>query len=121
VLPALVRKEWKRLRRRHRRGDDPHEVRKAAKRLRYAYELVEPVWGKQAKRPRQAARELTRVLGDRQDTLVSREWLAALAGGRTSGLAGFALGRVHALEERHEAELLDEAESRWQELKSVRW
>jgi CHAD domain-containing protein len=121
VLPALVRKEWKRLRRRHRRGADPHEVRKAAKRLRYAYELVEPVWGKEAKRPRQAASELTRVLGERQDTLVSREWLAALAGGGTSGGAAFALGRVHALEERHEAELLDEAESRWQDLKSVRW
>jgi CHAD domain-containing protein len=121
VLPALVRKEGKRLRRRHRRAADPHEVRKAAKRLRYAYELLEPVWGKQAKRPRQAARDLTRVLGDRQDTLVAREWLVALAGGHTSGRVGFVLGRVHSLEEQHEVELLDEAESLWPALTSLTW
>jgi CHAD domain-containing protein len=121
VLPALVRKEWKRLRRRRHRAADPHEVRKAAKRLRYAYELVEPVWGKAARRPRQAARDLTQVLGDRQDTLVSREWLSALAGGRTSGRAGFVLGRVHAQEEQHEVELLDDAGSRWRALKSLTW
>jgi CHAD domain-containing protein len=121
VLPRLVDKEWKRLRRRHRRAGDPHEVRKAAKRLRYAYELVEPVWGSEAKRPRQVARELTRVLGDRQDTVVAREWLVRLAAGRTSGRAGFVLGRAHAREEQHEVELLDEAATVWRELKSVRW
>ncbi len=121
VLPKLVRKEWKRMRRRHHRADDPHEVRKAAKRLRYAYELVEPVWSDRAKRPRQAARELTRVLGDRQDTLVAREWLSSLAAGHTSGRAGFVLGRVHAGEELSELALLEEAATVWRELKSVRW
>jgi CHAD domain-containing protein len=121
VLPKLVRREGKRLRRRHRTADNPHDVRKAAKRLRYAYELVEPVWGSEAELPGKVAHELTRLLGDRQDTLVAREWLVRLSAGRTSGRAGFVLGRVHAQEEQREAELLEEAASAWRELKSVRW
>lgn len=121
VLPKLVRKEGKRLRRRHRTAENPHDLRKATKRMRYAYELVEPAWGNEAERPREAAHELTRVLGDRQDIVVAREWLVRLAAGRTSGRAGFVLGRVHAQEEQREAELLEEAASAWRELKSVRW
>jgi CHAD domain-containing protein len=122
VLPARVRKEWKRLRRSHEDSGDPHEVRKAAKRLRYAYEVVEPAWGKDAARPRKAARELTRVLGDRQDTLVARDWLVALSSeaGRSDDSA-FVFGRLHAREEGLEGELLERAEAAWRELKKLRW
>jgi CHAD domain-containing protein len=121
VLPRRVRKEWKRLRRR-RKGGDPHEIRKAAKRLRYAYELLEPAWGKRAARPRKAAREMTRVLGDRQDGIAARAWLVALAAEATrDGEGSFSFGRLHALEEQREVELLDEAERAWKALKKVRW
>ena len=121
VLPRLVRKEGKRVRRR-RRADDPHELRKAVKRLRYAYELVEPAWGKKARRPRQAARELTRVLGDRQDTLVAREWLVELSSDATGRKeSAFVFGRLHMLEEQHETEYLEQAEPCWDHLKSVAW
>jgi CHAD domain-containing protein len=120
VLPALVRKEWKRLRRRHRDAADPHEVRKAAKRLRYAYELLEPVWGS-ASKPRKAASDLTSTLGDRQDTIVAREWLVTMAHSGASGAAGFVFGRAHAQEELDEVVLLQQAAKQWRTLKSVRW
>jgi CHAD domain-containing protein len=121
VLPRRVRKEWKRLRRRRKSGD-PHELRKAAKRVRYAYELLEPAWGKRAARPRKAARELTRVLGDRQDGVAAREWLVALAAEATrDGEPSFSFGRLHAHEEEREPELLAEAEEAWKALKKVRW
>jgi CHAD domain-containing protein len=120
VLPGLVAKEWKRVRRRHRDGVDPHEVRKAVKRMRYAYELVEPVWGS-ARKPRRAARKMTKILGDRQDTIVAREWLVTMASGGANGQAGFVFGRLHAQEELHEAALLQQAASEWRRLKSARW
>ncbi|HEX5088428.1 MAG TPA: CHAD domain-containing protein [Nocardioides sp.] len=121
VLPELVRQEGKRMRRRRREAEDPHEVRKAAKRLRYAYELVEPVWRAEAKGPREAAGRLTSVLGERQDTVVARDWLVTLSAGVRSGRAGFVLGRIHAQEQQRELELLDEADSVWQELKALSW
>jgi CHAD domain-containing protein len=120
VLPRLVRKETTRVDRRHR-SDDPHELRKAAKRLRYAYELVEPAWGKDASRPRKAARELTRVLGERQDTLVSREWLVALASQAEGRQDAFLFGRLHAREVQHELDLLDQAEPLWGDLEHRVW
>jgi CHAD domain-containing protein len=122
VLPPLVHRDGKRVRRRIRRGDDPHEVRKAAKRLRYAYELVEPVWGRRATRPREAAEELTTVLGDRQDGLVAREWLVVLASeALRTGDSAFTLGRLHALEEQREVEQLEAALRAWRRLDAVRW
>jgi CHAD domain-containing protein len=120
VLPTLVRKEWKRARRRHRDAADPHEVRKAVKRLRYAYELLEPVWDS-ATKPGDAAATVTSILGDRQDTIVAREWLLTMAHSGASGAAGFVFGRAHAQEELDEVELLQQAASAWRTLKSVRW
>jgi CHAD domain-containing protein len=121
VLPGLVRKEQKRVRRRHQ-AEDPHELRKAVKRLRYAYELVEPIWDKTARRPRNAARELTRVLGDRQDTLAARAWLVALPSEAMCDHEGaFVFGRLHALEEQHETALLEQVEPQWRNLTSLSW
>lgn len=122
VLPPLVRKEGKRVRRRYRRQEDPHEVRKAAKRLRYAYEVLEPAWGEKAAEPRQVAEELTQVLGDRQDSLAARAWLVDLeAEARQSSAGAFTLGRLHALEQGHESDRLEEAWQVYEELDSVRW
>lgn len=86
-----------------------HDLRKAAKRLRYAAETWEPVGGPDAGRVVAAAKLLTSHLGDRQDTIVSRAHLAALA--READAAGeptFTYGRLHAREQQR-AEDLDAA------------
>jgi CHAD domain-containing protein len=124
VLPPRLAREWRRLRRRHRDGADVHDVRRAVKRLRYAFELVEPAWGSRATAPRKAARDLTRVLGDRQDSVVAREWLHALAAeAARAGVPSFALGRLHAREEQREREALADAEAAWAALERAvsRW
>jgi CHAD domain-containing protein len=79
VLPELVARDWRRLRRemrRARRAAHPdtalHQVRKDAKRLRYAAETLEPAWGRDATLLAVAATGLQEHLGERQDTVVSR-------------------------------------------------
>ncbi|QYF89251.1 CHAD domain-containing protein [Arthrobacter sp. PAMC25284] len=92
------------------RGEGLHEVRKAAKRLRYAAEFVVEYgpsggqnWGKRiarAKRTAAAARGIQTILGQYQDSVVARSLLRdlAVAPGR-DGTDGFTLGRLHALED----------------------
>ncbi len=83
-----------------------HEVRKAAKRLRYAAEVARPGLGKPAKRLAKRAKEVTQVLGERQDTVVAREHLLALAD--DAGAAGeptFTYGLLHARQEALQVEL----------------
>jgi CHAD domain-containing protein len=77
-----------------------HEVRKAAKRLRYAAEAAEPVAGKKAARIAKRAHKVQKLLGLHQDSVVARAQLADL-GGRAfrSGDSGFTYGRLHAREE----------------------
>ena len=82
-----------------------HEVRKAGKRVRYTAEVAAPVLDGTRKDGAvmgvvDAVKQLQDVLGDRQDTVVTRELC------RTLGLAAFAagenawtFGRLHALEE----------------------
>ena len=84
-----------------------HEVRKAGKRVRYTAEVAAPVLDGGGKKKNgavmgvvDAMKQLQDVLGDRQDTVVTRELC------RTLGLAAFAAGenawtygRLHALEE----------------------
>ena len=82
-----------------------HEVRKAAKRLRYSAELAATVTARKkrerrAKRLAKSARKIQQLLGVHQDSVVARERLAEL-GGRAlrSGENGFSYGRLHAKEE----------------------
>jgi CHAD domain-containing protein len=106
VLADAVRRAGKRLRRRiDAARDEPaghlHEVRKAAKRVRYTAEVGVGVLGKPAKRLVGRMEEVQdAALGERQDTAVTR------AHCRTLGLAAFAAGenawtygRLHGLEE----------------------
>ncbi len=105
VLPVPLRKEWKRLRSRVEAIDTApdhdlatHAARKAAKRLRYALEVVEPVWPHEAKRLRTAVKRLTTVLGERQDTVVTRQHLVRLAADASAaGESTFTYGRMHGL------------------------
>jgi CHAD domain-containing protein len=85
VMPPLVRKPWRRLRKAVRQaGDDPaddqlHQIRIRAKRARYAAEAVEPVIGTPAEDFADAVADLQSVLGDHQDAVVGEAWLREAA------------------------------------------
>ena len=109
VLRDAVRRGGRRLRRRIEaardvpdadRGAALHEVRKAAKRLRYTTEVAAPVLGRRAGRLVACMERVQDVLGERQDTDVAREYcrrvgLAAAAAGENA----WTYGRLHGLEE----------------------
>lgn len=114
VLRKRVRRDWKRLRRSFSEAADApdrdpalHRARKDAKRFRYAAEALEPVYGKDARRLVKAAKRLTSHLGDRQDTVVSRQQLVEIAAEAEAAAEGsFTWGRLHAREQAR-AERLD--------------
>lgn len=107
VLPGLVARADRQLRRavavaeQAGDSDEPlHEVRKLAKRLRYACEAVAPSLGKPARRLARAATALQEVLGEHQDSVVLREALRELgAGSSRAGQNGFTFGRLHGIEQ----------------------
>jgi CHAD domain-containing protein len=102
---GLVGRPWKRLDRAvaglTNEPDDAalHQVRIAAKKVRYASEAVQPVVGRDARR---LARQLARLqdeLGDYHDAALARTWLtAASAAGSADGYSAFVAGEIaHAL------------------------
>lgn len=109
VLRRRVARDWRRLKQRvalvpapegDPRDEALHDVRKAAKRLRYACEVLEPGWGKPARRLRKAVQEITQVLGERQDAAVLRTDLQRIARVATqAGESTFTYGVLHAREE----------------------
>ena len=117
ALPRRLEREVKRLRRAegavpppgHPERDAPlHEVRKKAKRLRYAADSARPVLGEPARRLAKAAKRVQEALGVRQDAVVAKERLRELGvQAHLTGENGFTFGRLHALEDRRadEAEL----------------
>jgi CHAD domain-containing protein len=129
VLPGLVRKPWKQLRRLVADlPDDPpdedlHEIRKRAKQVRYAAEAVAPALGKKARRAARAAESMQDVLGDHQDTVVAEQWLrASAAEPGTDAQTAFALGALAADERAQRVALRDEWPSRWRSAsKPKRW
>jgi CHAD domain-containing protein len=90
-----------------------HEVRKAAKRLRYSAELAASLptgsggggmagkkQHRRAKKLATSARKVQQLLGQHQDSVMARAWLAELgARALRSGENGFSYGRLHAREE----------------------
>jgi CHAD domain-containing protein len=89
-----------------------HEVRKAAKRARYAAESVRPVVGKPAKQLARALEAVQETLGDHQDSVVERVWLRDLGmRAHLAGENGWTFGRLHGLAEaraRHDEEVWEE-------------
>ncbi|MFF1817371.1 CHAD domain-containing protein [Kribbella sp. NPDC058245] len=109
-LPELLDHDWRRMRKAVRRAQaaesteeqdhELHEVRKGAKRLRYAGEAAVPVLGDEAETLAARAEEVQEVLGDFQDSVVSRELLRELAvQTHLDGGNAFTFGRLHALAE----------------------
>lgn len=84
VAPGLIDTSWRRLRRRARRltADSPaeeyHRARIAAKRMRYAAEFVQPLYGKRSTRAVSALKELQDLLGEQNDTEVAQQLLGEL-------------------------------------------
>jgi CHAD domain-containing protein len=77
-----------------------HEVRKAAKRLRYTAEVAAARPGRSTKKLLRATKKVQRALGVRQDTVVTREHCRRLAiAAAAAGESAFPYGRLHALEE----------------------
>ena len=77
-----------------------HELRKAAKRARYAGEAVTARYGKDARRWAGAMEAIQETLGGHQDTVVVRAQLRELAvAAHLDGESAFTYGRLHALEQ----------------------
>lgn len=77
-----------------------HEVRKAGKRVRYTAEVAAPVLGGSVLGLVDAMKGVQDVLGDRQDTVVTREQCRQLgSAAHGAGENAWTYGRLHALEE----------------------
>ena len=86
-----------------------HEARKAAKRVRYTAEVAAPVLGPPAEALVACMKQVQDVLGEAQDTVVTRQWCLRLAAAAVgAGEDTFTYGRLHGLEEAR-AEHADQA------------
>lgn len=95
VMPGLVARPWRHLAAAvealgdHPSDDALHDIRIAAKRLRYACETATPVCGAAARSMGRASADLQTALGDLNDTVVAGAWLRSrgLSGGPAVALA----------------------------------
>ena len=120
VLPEVVRHPWERLSEAvDELGDDPpddalHDVRKRAKRVRYAAEAAATAIGKPARRFAKAVTGVQDVLGEHQDAVVAEAWLRrALA--QASPAETFVLGQLAAMERRRGEEARRAWPDAWRE------
>ena len=133
-LPKSVRRAYRRVESRMADADRQsggqrdlalHETRKAAKRLRYATEAVQPAVGKPAARLRKRLKAVQELLGEHQDTAVARPVLRELAvQAHLDGGNGFTYGLMCATE----ANRADQAENNlppaWKQMrkrKNIAW
>ncbi len=124
VVPRLLRRDWRRIRRRveaalaaedrHERDLALHESRKAAKRLRYAAEAARPVLGKDAKQVVRAMKKAQTMLGDHQDSVVTRAVLRELGvQAQLEGDSAFTFGLLYGVEQQRATELEEQFRRRW--------
>jgi CHAD domain-containing protein len=119
VLRGLVRAPWRHLRRAvGELGDDPpdpalHEVRIRAKRVRYAAEAVEPIFGKRARRFVERVTDLQDVLGEHQDAVVAGQWLREAASSSGDLDVAFAGGMLAGIEHRAALASRDQWAAAW--------
>jgi CHAD domain-containing protein len=81
-----------------------HEVRKDAKRARYAGEAVRAAFGRPAASLASAMEQLQDLLGEHHDSVVLQDRLEELAQDSPAD-RGFTLGRLHAAQDQRQAEL----------------
>ena len=114
----LVNKAGKRLRKRHdaavgaavgpQRDTAFHEVRKAAKKLRFAAAAVEAIHGKPAVKLEDAAHRIQSILGDHQDSVMAQTELLKLGSAPGVSNGAFTYGVLHAMESTAAEATLDE-------------
>ncbi len=135
ALPPLVDGVWKRLKRAGRAltpespDDDFHEVRKRAKRARYAADAVrdalDPDTSSAAKRFSRHAQAVQDVLGAHQDAVVAAAEIRQIAAAHSDlGPFNFAAGQLLEREQRTAAESREAVFKIWNALdrkKNVRW
>ncbi len=118
ALRPMVKRPWKQLKKKVKAaGGVPtdrqlHQVRIAAKRLRYAAEAAEPVVGKRARRVATAAERLQARLGDHHDAVVAEAWLRDQAKGAPSKVA-FSAGLLAAEQIRRQQQYRHGWQARW--------
>lgn len=121
-LRGRVAHDWKRVRRSaneisadpRRRDEQLHNVRKAAKRVRYAAETLQPLYGRDAARFAAANKKVQSLLGDHNDSVVARRELLTLAQqAEQEGEPSFTYGLLYALEQSEAAALRERFGRRW--------
>jgi CHAD domain-containing protein len=124
VLPHLVRRSRRRVNRRmhaalnaavgSERDSALHEVRKSAKRARYAAEVATPVVGKSARKSAKAFKKVQSTLGDQHDAVIAAEALRGLAiRAHGAGENAFTYGLLHERLNERAASLAGRAENEW--------
>jgi CHAD domain-containing protein len=98
-----------------------HDARKAAKRVRYVAEALTPLAGPAATRFVRQVRQLQDVLGDHQDSVVSRAFLRdAATTAHAAGEESFTYGVLHEREAARARELRRDVPHAWHRLASSR-
>ncbi|MEV5570739.1 CYTH and CHAD domain-containing protein [Spirillospora sp. NPDC052269] len=90
-----------------------HDVRKAAKRVRYAAETAVPVLGADADRTRRNAKAVQTALGEHMDALITMRRIEEIAATVRDPAEAFALGRIHGVEQRAADESLARFTAAW--------
>ena len=127
ALPPLVQRDWRRVEERaataaereERAAQEAarHELRKAAKRLRYACEAVAPVFGPPAAGLGAAAEQLQDVLGEYHDSVVSQHLVRRLGAG---GIGPALLERLLVLEQQRELRADAKLDDAWRAISDPR-
>jgi CHAD domain-containing protein len=123
-LRRLVRRTVSRVEAAHRAAADAewatgraerlHQVRKDAKRARYAFEAVTPVLGRRARDLAKRWEAVQESLGEHQDSVVARALLRDLGvRAHLAGENGFTYGRLHGLEDARAVQALDAYAHAW--------
>lgn len=115
-----VQLEWKRVAARTRalgtddRNEGLHELRKAARRLRYAVEPLTPIYGKPARRLVKEMKRVQDLLGAHHDTVTARSQLVGLAErAADEGENALVYGILHARETEDAQRLEEEFDRTW--------
>ena len=100
------------------RDEHLHEMRKAAKRLRYAVEALRPVRPRRAKRLVKQVKAVQDLLGEHQDPVVARGLMRELGAAATAeGGNGFAFGWLMRDEQAHAERVEAELDPAWANLR----
>jgi len=118
VVPALVRKPWRKLRDAVdglppplAAGDDElHRIRILAKRTRYAAEAAAPVAGREAERFAKAVTAVQTLLGEHQDSVVAATFLRSITG---AARRAFVAGELRELERRAQIRVRESLTGTW--------